>query len=142
MLAQLGLAREQKQEIRRLNAERKPLMQSAQLRLREANRLLDEAIYADVIDESAIEERLREVQSSQGDIQRIRNSGELAIRKLLTPEQLVRFRELRQRFERGRIRQEVVERRQNVNRRRTDVPLSTPANNQPIRQFLKQRRQR
>lgn len=135
MLAQLGLAREQIQQIRRLNTERKPLMQAAQLRFRDANRMLDEAIYADTIDETLIEVRLKEVQSAQSEVQRIRYNSELSIRKILTPDQLVRFREMRQRFEGSRIRQEIVNRRQRG-------ALPTPIDNQPIRQFLKQKRER
>lgn len=135
MLAQLGLARDQIQQIRRLNMERKPLMQAAQLRLRDASRLLDEAIYADNADDALVEVRLKEAQSAQAEVQRIRYTSELSIRKILTPDQLVRFREMRQRFEGSKIRQEIVNRRQNGT-------VTTPTSNEPIRQYLKQKRQR
>lgn len=141
ILAQLGLAREQIQQIRRLNMERKPLMQAAQLRFRDASRLLDEAIYADIADDGLIEVRLSEVQAAQAEVQRIRYTSELSIRKILKPDQITRFREMRQRFEGNRNRQEIVNRRQMMNRPKTEG-TTPPPDNQPTRQFLKQKRQR
>lgn len=98
-LAQLGLSREQMQQIRRLNAERRPLMVAAQMRLRTANRALDEAIYSDTMSDTDVDARTKEVQDAQADVVRIRSMSEFSIRKILTPEQLARFRELRAQFE-------------------------------------------
>lgn len=112
-LRQLGLSREQAQQIRRMNMERKPLMDEAQKRLRDANRSLDEAIYADQVNDADVQARLKELQLAQADLARIRFMNELSVRKILTAEQLTRFRELRQRFEQVR---ENVERR-NMNRK-------------------------
>lgn len=102
VLRQLGLSREQIQQIRRMNIERKPLMDAAQERFREANRALDEAIYADQVNEADVQSRLRDVQLAQAEVARIRFMNELAVRRILTPDQLIRFRELRQRFEQAR----------------------------------------
>ncbi|MBK8303379.1 MAG: hypothetical protein IPK98_08285 [Chloracidobacterium sp.] len=101
-LRQLGLSREQVQQIRRMNMERKPLMDEAQNRLRLANRSLDDAIYADQVNDADVQARLKELQLAQADVARIRFMNELSVRKILTAEQLVRFRELRQRFEQVR----------------------------------------
>jgi Spy/CpxP family protein refolding chaperone len=98
-LAQLGLTPDQVQQIRKLNAERRPVMMEAQKRMRMANRALDEAIYAEQVDENAVHERLREFQLAQAEVAKARFTGELALRKILNPEQLLKFRELRQRFE-------------------------------------------
>jgi len=98
----LGLSDEQIQQIRQLNVERRPLMEAAQKHLREANRALDAAIYADQVVDADFEARLRDVQSSQAEVSRLRYENELAVRRVLTPEQLVRFRELRQQFENNR----------------------------------------
>lgn len=117
VLRELGLSQEQVQQIRRLNAERRPLMQEAQRRMREANRALDEAIYADEINEATVQARLKDVHAAQGEVARIRFMNEFAVRKILTPEQLVRFRELRAQFE---------ERRQNFERRRRERPMQRP----------------
>lgn len=101
-LKQLGLTREQVMRIRRLNQERKPRMDAAQMRLRRANRALDDAIYSDTATDAEIEERLKEFQAAQADVARVRFIGELGVRRILTPEQLMRFRVMRQRFEQNR----------------------------------------
>lgn len=101
-LRQLGLTREQLQRIRRLNQERKPRVDAAQMRFRRANRALDEAIYSDTATDTEIEERLKEFQLAQADLAKLRFMGELGVRRVLTPEQLTRFRNLRQRFEQAR----------------------------------------
>ena len=95
LLQQLGLTPEQVSQIRQLNKQRKPAMEEAQLRAREANRALDAAIYADNVDDAQVAARLDELQKAQSDVLRIRSTNELAIRRILTPEQLGRFREMR-----------------------------------------------
>ena len=123
VLRELGLSREQFQQIRRMNAERGPLMKEAQRRFREANRALDDAIYADQINEADVQARLKDVQLAQAEIQRLRFMNELAVRRILTSEQLVRFRELRERFELAR---ENFERRKPF---RDGRPMDRPAGN-------------
>jgi Spy/CpxP family protein refolding chaperone len=98
----LGLSTEQIQQIRQINVDRRPLMEAAQKQLRLANRSLDTAIYADQINEMEIEARLKDVQAAQEELSRVQYSNELSVRRILTPEQLARFRELRQRFEDNR----------------------------------------
>lgn len=102
ILQELGLTREQFQAVRRLNADRKPVEQAARQRFQEANRALNLAIYGDKVDEADFRTRLSEFQSAQAELARIKFSNELAIRRLLTPEQLVRFREIRRRFAEAR----------------------------------------
>lgn len=110
LLENLGLRQEQIRRIRLMNRDRKPAMDAAQLRLREANRALDMAIYGDSLDESAVQARLKEFQQAQGDVARIRFQSELELRKILTPEQLARFRMLRARL--AEARREAQETRQ------------------------------
>lgn len=120
ILRELGLTAEQLQKIRALNAERKPIMIEAQRRMREAMRKLDSAIYADSVNETEIENRLKELQTAQTEIARIKARDELELRKILTPEQLVKFRELRQRF---------ADKRTNFqNRRRNSMPADEQNN--------------
>lgn len=140
LFAQLGLARPQIQQIRRLNMERKPLMEAAQLRFREANRSLDEAIYADQVDDAVVQDRLKDVQLAQADVAKVRYISEVAIRKILTPEQVIRFRELRQKFE--QTRQTFETRRPKDNQRPGDPVRPVQNNDQPIRRFIKQKQQR
>ena len=99
LFRQLGLNPAQVRQIGQMNTRRRPLLEAAQQRLREANRLLDEAIYADQLNEADVHDRLKEVQLSQAELIRLRSMSELSIRKILTPDQLVLFRRMRQRFD-------------------------------------------
>jgi Spy/CpxP family protein refolding chaperone len=112
VLREIGLTPDQARQIRRLNVQRRPLMEDAQRKLREANRSLDEAIYADVSDEALVLQRLKEAQAAQAELIRLRSMNELGIRRILTPEQLTKFRELRERFE--MVRQNVQDHRRMV----------------------------
>ncbi len=103
-LRELGLSPDQLRQIRQINIERKPLMEDAQRRLREANRALDEAIYADRVNEADVQARLKDLHLAQAEVARLRFMHEFAVRKVLTPEQLVRFRTIRQNFEQARQR--------------------------------------
>lgn len=99
LLDELGLSREQVQQIRRINQERKPFMQEARRRLDEANRALDEAIYGDnIASDAEIQSRMREVQQAHAEVIKNRTISETAIRRVLTPAQVGRFRQLRQEF--------------------------------------------
>jgi len=102
LLEHLGLSQDQIRQIRIMNRDRKPLMDAAQQRLRKANRALDMAIYGDALDETAVQARLKEFQSAQGEVAGLRFRSELALRKILTPDQLVRFRDLRARLAQAR----------------------------------------
>lgn len=106
LLAQLGLSKDQIQQFRLTNSVHRPLMQAAQQRLREANRELDLVIYADSVSEDDFRARLSVFQQAQAEVNRLRFANELAIRKILTPDQLVRFREMRRRFAEQRDRNE------------------------------------
>jgi Spy/CpxP family protein refolding chaperone len=134
LLGELGLTKEQIQQIRKLNAQRKPLMQDAQQRLREANRNLDQAIYADALDEVTIQIRLKEVQLAHAEVFKIRAMNELEVRKILTPEQLVKFRDLRERFM-NRVKNKQQNRRQNLpNRNLNNKDSNSPTRRQNNRQ--------
>jgi Spy/CpxP family protein refolding chaperone len=98
LLAELGLTQEQRRQIRRINLEKRPLARDAQQRLREANRKLDQAIYADNMNETEIQSRLKDVQAAQSELIKIRFTNELAVRRILTVEQLSKFRDLREQF--------------------------------------------
>ena len=124
LLTQLGLSREQIQQIRRLNAERRPLMVAAQMRLRAANRALDEAIYSDTLSEADVDARTKEAQEAQAEVVRIRSMSEFSIRKILTPEQLARFRELRAQFEEVRKNVEMRRRRNAGNGQGRPLPAN------------------
>jgi Spy/CpxP family protein refolding chaperone len=98
LFEQLGLSREQIQQIRRINQEKQPLMRAAQEKLKEANRALDLAIYADTPNEEEVRNRLKEVQAAHAEVIRIRTVMEFEVRKVLTAEQLAKFKTLQAEF--------------------------------------------
>lgn len=131
-LRQLGLSRDQMLQIQRINRERKPLMDEALHRLRLANRALDEAIYADSPNEADVRSRLKDLHTAQAEVARIRFMSEFAHRRVLTPEQLGRFRELRRRFDEGRQTPE--------NRPVREGPPSDRMQQRPLRRGLRPNR--
>lgn len=98
LLQQLDLSAAQVERLRRITDEKKPVMREAQNRLREANRNLDQAIYADDADEREIQALVKEVQTAHAEVIKIRAANELAVRRILTPAQLVKFRDYRRQF--------------------------------------------
>lgn len=109
---ELGLSQEQVGKLRELNQQHRPLLQEATKKLRETNRELDIAIYADVVNEEVIAEKLLNFQMAQNEVAKLRFESELQIRKILTHDQLVKFRELREK---------AVERRPSSQRRMKNV---------------------
>jgi Spy/CpxP family protein refolding chaperone len=102
LLATLGLSPDQVQQIKKFNQAHRPQIQEAVQRLREANRALDAAVYADAVNDFDFQTRLKEFQSAQAHVAKLRFESEFAIRKILTPDQLVRFRDLRRKFAESR----------------------------------------
>lgn len=117
LLIELDLSQNQIQQIRRINADKRLLLRDAQQKMREANRALDQAIYADEADETEIQARLKDAQLAQAEVTKIRSATELAVRRVLTPNQLVKFREIRQRF---------IERMENNPNGRQNRPANAP----------------
>ena len=111
LMRMLGLSKDQIQQIRRMNAARKPLEREAQQKIQLAKENLDAAVYSDTLNESNVRAGLLELQQAQAELIQIKATHELEIRKLLTAEQLIKFRELRQEFEERK--KERIERRQN-----------------------------
>lgn len=135
LLHRLGLAEEQIQQIRKLHMDNKPLMDAAQKRFREAKRMLDDAIYADQMNEADVQTRLKDLQLAQAEMDRLRFMTEFGVRRILTQEQLVKFRELRQRFE--KMRQELKSRGtfngdRTFNRQRQNRPQSPEPSARPM----------
>ena len=96
-LGPLNLTQDQIQRIRMINAELKDQRQAAGLRLRSAHRALTEAIESPTPNEALIDQRSREVADAQAATIRIRSLSEARILQVLTPEQRLRLREMRQR---------------------------------------------
>ena len=132
----LGLTDEQKTQLREMNKARKPLMQAAQKKFRDAMKALDSAIYADVFDEYAYSLRLADLQKAQAELQRLRFENEVNIRKILTPTQLDSFRNLRKRFSAEKklrdangekpVDRPVIQRMQRRQERQFQLPIARP----------------
>lgn len=95
-LRALNLSPDQLREIRAIREQNREEWRAVRLRLAEAHRALDEAVYADQINENLIEERAREVGAAQAAVARMRAITELKIRRVMTPEQLNTLRAMRQ----------------------------------------------
>ena len=135
LMRALGLRPEQVQQFRRFNQQWQPKRQEAAMQLRLANRELDAAIYADTLDEELVKTKLAAFQKAQKEVATLRFEEELAIRKILDPEQLQRFRELRRRFAENR-QQRQLRRQQNPNaplRRNLPEQRQTPGERPPQR---------
>ncbi len=127
LLRELDLSREQIQQLRRLNQERNQLKKEAARRMREAKRDLDIAIYSDNFSEIDAAAKLKEFQIAQAEVAKIKFQDEMALRKILTPEQLSRFRQMKQRFEQTR---------ENLQKNRRQKQIE----NQPLRRVDRLRR--
>lgn len=99
LMRELDLTREQVQQIREINQANRQELRDAQHKIGETRRNLDQAIYAEKADDANVQIKLREFQDAQSEAARLRADIEFQIRKVLTPEQLIRFREIRQNFE-------------------------------------------
>jgi len=97
MLGTLNLTPDQIQKIRGINAELREERQAANLRLRMAQRSLAEAIQSPTPDEALIAQRSKDVADAQANTIRLRSLTEARVLQVLTPEQRVKLRELRQR---------------------------------------------
>ena len=93
----LNLTPDQIQRIRAINAELKDQRQAAIQHLRQAQRALTEAIESPTPNEALIDQRSHEVADAQAATIRLRSLTEARILQVLTAEQRIRLREMRQR---------------------------------------------
>ena len=121
-IRQLNLTPDQVTKIRAIREQNKDERFTANQRLRQAQRAMDEAINIDNPSEALVEQRARELAEAQTAITRMRALTEVRIRRILTPEQLTKLRILRQQAltnrrnqdNQGQLRQEErLQRRQN-----------------------------
>ncbi len=120
LLRELGLSREQIQQVRRIMQERQNALRQAKRRLQAANEALDAAIYADSDNESDVQARLKELQAAHTELTRNRTESERAVRRILTAEQLNRFRNLRGQFMQNNKSGDLTNRRQDKPRNRPE----------------------
>lgn len=100
--AQLNLSPDQIQKIRTINADLKDQRQAAGMKLRQAQRALAEAVEAPTPNETLIEQRSHELADAQAATIRLRSLTEARILQVMTPEQRLKLREMRQRNQAAR----------------------------------------
>jgi len=137
-LRALELKPDQIQMIRAINLELKDERQAAGMKLRQAQRALAEAIESGTPNEALIEQRSREVADAQANTIRLRSLTEARILQVLTPEQRVRLREIRQRNlalrrERQQGAPKGINDRQQGLQRNSNSPVLTPAQRRALR---------
>ena len=98
-IAQLNLTPEQREKIRAIRAQTKNERAEINQRLQQSNIALKQALESDNPDEALVEQRLRDAAAAQAAATRMRVLTEVRIRRVLTPEQLVTLRVLRQQAE-------------------------------------------
>ena len=96
MLGPLNLSSDQIQRIRTINAELRDERQAANFRLRTAQRALAEAIQSPTPDEAVIAQRSKEVADAQANTIRLRSLTEARVLQVLTPDQRIKLRMMRQ----------------------------------------------
>jgi periplasmic protein CpxP/Spy len=138
LLSQLNLTTAQVSQMREIREQSVPQAKELTRRLNQARRALDESIYSDTMDEALVEQRAREVAEAQAALVRLRAQTELRVRRVLTPEQLQTFRDLRI----SARRQKRIERRleRGLPARRPDAPAGQTPDARPLRRLRERRR--
>jgi len=139
-LRQLGLTPDQIQKIRAINLDLKDERQAANMKLREAQRALTEAVESSTPDENLIAQRSREVAEAQANTIRLRSLTEARVLQVLTPDQRTKLREIRQRnlaARRANQQQSPNGLGQRQGLRRPNAPLLNPAQQKAIRRQQK-----
>ena len=118
---QLNFTPEQRQQVRTMLQQSRPALRKAQLRVRSARKAVEEAMYSEVLDESALNIAVSELTDAQSQVTKLRLRSELEIRKILTPEQLRTFVNVRREM-RERGKQRLQNRRSRMDRRQRPRP--------------------
>jgi len=100
LVRQLNLSPEQIEKIRAIREGNREQRRQIGQRIRAARQALDRAIYLENADEAVVEQRAGELAEAQAAQVRLQAFVELSVRRVLTPEQLQTFRDLRMRAER------------------------------------------
>jgi Spy/CpxP family protein refolding chaperone len=121
ILRQLNLTQEQFQAIRKLLADNGPKVREAQRDFRESQEALDDAIYADTVDEVLVQSLTRRSSEAQATLMKLRTINEFAIRRILNAEQVTKFRDLRK--QQIQQRQERQKMQRQMQRQNGDRPM-------------------
>ncbi len=95
MIRELELTQDQVRQLKEINQKTRMNLRNAQRRFRDARAELNTVIYGENPNEEILREKIRTVVEAQAEITKVQALREFAVRKILTPEQLTRFRALR-----------------------------------------------
>lgn len=98
LLQELNLSKQQIQQLRQINREWNPRRQKAQRDFRLAQRELDETIYLDESNDELINQKKAAVKIAHDELINTQTTMQTMIRRILTNDQLARFRQLREQF--------------------------------------------
>lgn len=130
LLMQLNLKPEQIEQMKEIRSQSAPEVAALMRRRNQARRALDEALYANTLDETLIEQRAREVAEAQAALVRMEAGTQLRVRRVLTTEQVQMFRGLRQQAQRRQRIERRLERRVNPQTNSHDA-IERPLNQRP-----------
>ena len=91
----LNLTPDQLRQLWAINQRTAPEFRRARQRMQQAQQDLDAAIYGDVADDALVMAKVQEFNQAQNELARLRTLREYRFRQILTPDQLVRLREIR-----------------------------------------------
>ncbi|HVS21743.1 MAG TPA: Spy/CpxP family protein refolding chaperone [Pyrinomonadaceae bacterium] len=124
LIGSLNLTPEQIQKWRAINADLRAEQQAANQHLRQARRALADAIESPTSNEDLIKQRAREVSEAQAATTQLQALKEARILQVLTPEQRVKLREIRERVRVANQQQRNgLGRRQNGRNNNANAPL-------------------
>ncbi|HEX7723872.1 MAG TPA: periplasmic heavy metal sensor [Pyrinomonadaceae bacterium] len=138
---ELGLTPEQIQKWRALNQDLGPQELAGTQKVRQAKRALADAMESPSPNEEVIKQRAKELADAQSTMTQLQALRQARVLQMLTPEQRVKLREIRQRNQALRRQQQApngLGQRQQM-RRGANAPSMTPAQRKALRQQQKQK---
>lgn len=134
--AQLSLTPQQEQQWREINREFRGQEMTAGMKLRQSRLALNEAMESANPNEEIIKQRAKELADAQSAVTQIQALRQARVLQMLTPEQRVKLKEIRERAQEVRREQKggnaLAPNRQL--RRNANAPLLTPAQRKALRQ--------
>ena len=139
---ELGLTPDQIQKWRELNQDLGPQERAGTQKVRQAKRALADAMESPNPNEEVIKQRAKELADAQSAMTQLQALRQARVLQMLTPEQRVKLREIRQRNQALRRQEQApngLGQRQQL-KRGGNTPLMTPAQRKAVRQQQKQKR--
>ena len=139
---ELNLTPDQIQKWRALNQELRPQEVAGTVRVKEARRALTEAMESPAPNEELIKQRAKELADAQSAMTQLNALRQARVLQILTPEQRVKLKEIRERNQ--ALRRQQQQQMNGLNQRqqlkRPNAPLIPPAQHKALKQQQRQKR--